>query len=188
RSSEIQLWRCSSCFGGRVLCTSCVVTSHQYNPFHNIYGYIHSTAALARMSNRWSCSLPNDFGYFKRLSLQEAGLQVGLGHDGDLCPKSLPNDSFKMTIVHTNGQHLVTFRECCCGDKERWQQLLEYNIFPATDQHPQTGFTIEMLEHQKTFSLRGKTSLYEYYQALLDLTNSAEGRATKSYSVRKMHI
>ncbi|KIO19113.1 hypothetical protein M407DRAFT_47710, partial [Tulasnella calospora MUT 4182] len=169
------LWRCSSCFGGRVLCTSCILSCHQYNPFHEIHGYIHPAAALARMSSRWGCSLANDFGYFKRLSLQEAGLQVGLGHDGDFCPKSSPSDSFKMTIVHINGQQPVTFRECCCEIKERWQLLLEYNIFPATDQQPQTGFTIEMLEHQRTFSLRGKTSLYEYYQALLDLTNAAEG-------------
>lgn len=183
-SSAVQLWRCVSCFGGRVLCTSCIVQSHQYQPFHELHGYIHHAAALSRTSSRWKNSLPNDFGYFKRLSLQEAGLQVGLGHDGDLCPSSWEGDSFRMTILHINGQHSVTFRDCGCQGKERWQLLLEYNVFPVTEKQPETGFTIELLEHQRAFNLRGKTSLQEYYQALLDLTNAAEGRATKSFSVR----
>lgn len=88
-----------------------------------------------------------------------------------------------MTIVHTNGQHSVTMRSCCCQGKERWQLLLKYGIFPATDLQPQTGFTFELLEHQRAFNLRGKTSLQEYYQSIIDLTNAAEGRATKSFSV-----
>lgn len=187
-SGAIQLWRCASCYGGRVLCTSCIVQSHQYQPFHEVHGYIHYQAAYARISKRWNLSLPMDFGYFKRLSLQEAGLQVGLGHDGDICPKTSRNDCFSMTIVHINGQHPVTFRDCCCEGKQRWQLLLEYNIFPATDERPQTGFTIELLEHQRAFNLRGKTSLHEYYQSLLDLTNAAEGRVLKGFSVRCLHI
>ncbi|KIO19636.1 hypothetical protein M407DRAFT_30707 [Tulasnella calospora MUT 4182] len=181
-SSAIQLWRCASCYGGRVLCTACIVQSHQYQPFHEVHGYIHHQAAYARTPKRWNLSLPVDFGYFKRLSLQEAGLQVGLGHDGDLCPKTSTKDCFSMTIGHINGQHPVTFRDCCCEGKPRWQLLLEYNIFPATDDRPQTGFTIEMLEHQRAFSLRGKTSLHEYYQAIVDLTNAAEGRVLKGFS------
>lgn len=135
------------------------------------------------MPERWKRSTPRDFSYFKRLSLKEAGLHVGLGHDGDLCPHSNPNDTFTLTVLHTNGQHIVRFRDCFCDDKERWQRLLEYGVFPATEKNPQTGFTIEMLEHQQSFSIRGQTSLLEYYQALTDLLHGGEGRLNKSFSV-----
>ncbi|KAG9041944.1 hypothetical protein FS837_011550 [Tulasnella sp. UAMH 9824] len=44
----------------------------------------------------------------------------------------------------------------------------------STELKPQTGFTLEVLRHQRCFSLRGKTSLKEYYDALVDLTSPAE--------------
>ncbi|KIO27515.1 hypothetical protein M407DRAFT_73076 [Tulasnella calospora MUT 4182] len=79
-----------------------------------------------------------------------------------------------MTILHTTGQHRVSFCPCHCTGKQLWEQLLEVDIWPATEQKPQTGFTIEVLRHQRSFSLRGKVSLKEYYDALVDLTSAAE--------------
>lgn len=83
-----------------------------------------------------------------------------------------------MTVFHVNGYHKVRFRRCQCGQKDLWELLLEVGIFPATDKNPQTGFTIALLQHQRTCSLRGKTSLKEYFDVLVELTDSAEGHGS----------
>ncbi|KAG8929550.1 hypothetical protein FRC01_004157 [Tulasnella sp. 417] len=124
----------------------------------------------------WKSFSPPQFGYFKKISLQQIGLQVPLGHSGSICPKSHASDEYKMTIFHINGHHRIRFRKCCCGNKDLWELLLEAGIFPATEKSPQTGFTIALLRHQRACSLRGKTSLKEYFDMLVQLTDSAEGQ------------
>ncbi|KIO27204.1 hypothetical protein M407DRAFT_73495, partial [Tulasnella calospora MUT 4182] len=54
--------------------------------------------------------------------------------------------------------------------------LLEAGVFPATEKSPQTGFTIALLQHQRACNLHGKTSLKEYFDVLVQLTDSAEGQ------------
>ncbi|KIO26168.1 hypothetical protein M407DRAFT_41813, partial [Tulasnella calospora MUT 4182] len=63
---------------------------------------------------------------------------------------------------------------------ELWEQLLEVDIWPATHKRPQTGFTMELLRHQRCFNLRSKTSLKEYYDALIDLTSGTEDKGLVS--------
>lgn len=101
-------------------------------------------------------------------------MHVGLGHSGALCPASHPADTVDLTILHTTGQHVVRFRLCVCSGMPLWQQLLEADIWPATHKRPKTGSTIEVLRHRRTFNLRSKTNLKEYYDALVDLTSTAE--------------
>ncbi|KIO19407.1 hypothetical protein M407DRAFT_82839, partial [Tulasnella calospora MUT 4182] len=52
------------------------------------------------------------------------------------------------------------------SNKELWEQLLEVDIWPATHKRPKTGFTMEVLRHQRCFNLRSKTNLKEYYDVL----------------------
>ncbi|KIO17892.1 hypothetical protein M407DRAFT_84529 [Tulasnella calospora MUT 4182] len=156
-SSANRFFRCTQCFGRRILCASCLLDAHQFLPFHWPEVW-------------WKDTLPARYGYFKRTSLVDLGLQVGLGHDGAFCPQTHENDAFRMTILHTTGQHTVSFRPCACSGTEIWQQLLGVDIFPATEKSPQSGFTFEVLRHQRCFNLRAKTSLKEYYDALVDLT------------------
>ncbi|KIO24709.1 hypothetical protein M407DRAFT_76635, partial [Tulasnella calospora MUT 4182] len=47
-----------------------------------------------------------------------------------------------------------------------WEQLLGVDIWPATQKRPKTGFTMEVLRHQRCFNLQSKTNLKEYYDAL----------------------
>ncbi|KAG8923187.1 hypothetical protein FRC01_013102, partial [Tulasnella sp. 417] len=108
----------------------------------------------------WGSDIPKHYGYFKRVSLCDLGLQIPLGHDGEFCPASRRDDCLVI-----------------CSEKENWVQLLEVDIFPATELNPRTGFTMEVLRHQRCFNLRGKTSLKEYYDALVDLTSAADGKA-----------
>ncbi|KIO27546.1 hypothetical protein M407DRAFT_73081, partial [Tulasnella calospora MUT 4182] len=97
------------------------------------------------------------------------------------CPRSHPADSIDITILHTTGQHVTRFRPCACSEKELWEQLLGVDIWPATHKRPKTGFTMEVLRHQRCFNLRSKTNLKEYYDALVDLTSAAEDKTSVPY-------
>lgn len=150
-----------------------MVAAHQSLPFHWAEEWVEGSRDTA-IPEEWKPKLPHFFGYFKRVPLQSLGLQVGLGHEGDFCPSGHKDDAFAMTVLHTTGQHRISLRPCHCSKKELWEQLLDVDIYPATEVKPQTGFTIEVLRHQRCFNLRGKTSLKEYYDALVDLTSAAE--------------
>ncbi|KAG9031330.1 hypothetical protein FS837_003010, partial [Tulasnella sp. UAMH 9824] len=172
-SSSARFFRCRECFGRRIFCAPCMVNMHQHLPFHWPEAWVDSSSARID-AEVWGRDIPLQFGYFKRTSLYDLGLQVGLGHEGSFCPSSHEADTFTMRVLHTSGQHEVRFRPCGCGQKPRWEQLLDSDIWPATELKPQTGFTLGVLRHQRCFSLRGKTSLKEYYDALVDLTSPAE--------------
>lgn len=180
---DLQMWRCRTCFGGKAVCTICLRESHQDQPFHVVEAWITREFALNRASGFWAGSIPGRFGFFARRSLKDAGLQVGLGHHGQLCPRTTSRDNFDMTILHVSGQHSATFRPCACHNKEKWELLLEEGIFPATEATPQTGFTLELLDHWQEFSLRTKASLREYYQAIVGLTNGADPKGNRGASV-----
>ncbi|KIO20783.1 hypothetical protein M407DRAFT_29579 [Tulasnella calospora MUT 4182] len=173
-----QFFRCQECFGGHMLCSKCIVSAHQHLPFHRVETWIDSKLDEGWIPGRWKPFAPPQFGYFRRIPLEQVGLQVPLGHSGRLCPASHPSDEHLMTVFHVNGYHKIRFRRCQCGEKDLWELLLEAGVFPATEKNPQTGFTIGLLRHQRTCNLRGKTSLKEYFDVLVELTDSAEGHGS----------
>lgn len=138
---------------------------------------------MEKAAEHWAGLFPKGFGFFERRSLKDAGLQVGLGHGGELCPRTSIRDNFDMNILHVTGQHSTTFRPCACNGKDRWKVLLEHRIFPATEFAPQTGFTFELLDHHQTFDLRAKSTLREYYRATVDLMNGADPKGDRRVSV-----
>ncbi|KAG9042435.1 hypothetical protein FS837_010883 [Tulasnella sp. UAMH 9824] len=181
-------FRCTQCFGRPVLCGACLIRSHQHAPFHWPEQWVDQYHTSSSIPDFWHGSRPQNYGYFKRTSLREVGLHVGLGHEGALCPVSHPADAVDLTILHTTGQHVARFRPCACSEKELWQQLLEVDIWPSTHKRPKTGCTIEVLRHQRCFSLRSKTNMKEYYDALVDLTNAAENKASVPYAYDQLRL
>ncbi len=62
------------------------------------------------------------------------------------------------------------------------QQLLRYDLWPATDCEPNTTFSFELLEHYHVQSLQGKISMYDYYLSLERLTdNTGTAQAQDRY-------
>ncbi|KAF8428947.1 hypothetical protein L210DRAFT_3333298, partial [Boletus edulis BED1] len=59
-------YRCSDCFGQPLFCTLCTRNKHRMLPFHRI--------------SQWTGS------FFEDSSLNLAGFQVHLGHEGKSCP------------------------------------------------------------------------------------------------------
>ncbi|CDO70041.1 hypothetical protein BN946_scf184551.g9 [Trametes cinnabarina] len=52
------------------------------------------------------------------------------------------------------------------------QQLLRFDLYPATDFEPNTAFTYALLEHYHIQSLQGKISMYDYYTSLERMTDN----------------
>ncbi|KAF8124933.1 hypothetical protein EV363DRAFT_1299555 [Boletus edulis] len=65
------IYRCSDCFGQPLFCTLCTRNKHRMLPFHRI--------------SQWTGS------FFEDSSLNLAGFEVHLGHEGKSCPSRAPN-------------------------------------------------------------------------------------------------
>ena len=113
---------------------------------------------------------------FVRTSLASLGLVVQLGHlPGESCdnPAKAP-DNFM--VLDTNGWHSVTIRYCNCrfsaAAGTQLQQLLRYELFPATTSEPSTCATFRLLETFHALTLQAKTTVYDFYVTLNNLTDN----------------
>ena len=79
-------------------------------------------------------------------------------------------------VIDISGQHRVNLLFCGCERAGQAgtssQQLHRYRLYPATDIDPNTALTYRVLEHYHIQSLQGKVSMFDYYQALLRLTDN----------------
>ncbi|KAF7798643.1 hypothetical protein EIP86_009867 [Pleurotus ostreatoroseus] len=163
KSNGITLVRCKDCIGGPLYCTFCCVQMHAANPFHNI--------------EHWNGR------YFEKTNLRSIGLVVQLGHrPGIKCPNPVPGP-IDFVVLHTNGLHPVEIHYCGCQQLAvagtRLQQLLRYELFPATVAEPTTAATFRMMEQFHILTLQGKLTGYDFYLSLEYLCNNT-GLGTKS--------
>ncbi|OJT12474.1 hypothetical protein TRAPUB_10982 [Trametes pubescens] len=114
---------------------------------------------------------------FEQTTLKDLGLVVQLGHrhNGTTCANPIPvRDNF--SVIDINGRHVVMLAFCGCDGAgeagDNVQQLLRFDLYPATDCEPNTAFTIALLEHYHLQSLQGKISMYDYYTTLERLTDN----------------
>ncbi|VDB94606.1 unnamed protein product [Peniophora sp. CBMAI 1063] len=150
------LYRCvSGCASCEWVCKGCILKEHSNRPLDRVEVYIR---------DEW---VP--------VSLRQLGLTVQLGHwAGDVCHlKRHVYDKF--VVIHTNGVHQVRVAYCgCTKDKvHRRDQLLAYRWYPATTLKPQTAATFELLDAFDAHSGAGKDNAYDYYNALVTLTDGA---------------
>ncbi|KAI9069581.1 hypothetical protein FKP32DRAFT_1608330 [Trametes sanguinea] len=151
------LIRCATCSPGPLRCARCVVQNHIDSPFHRV--------------QRWTGLS------FEQTTLKELGqvIQLGHRHDGTACSNPLPVRS-DFHVIDINGRHNIALAFCGCDNASKAgdhvQQLLRYDLYPATDCEPNTVFTIALLEHYHIQSLQGKISMYDYYRTLERMTDN----------------
>ncbi|KAF7795561.1 hypothetical protein EIP86_006723 [Pleurotus ostreatoroseus] len=116
------------------------------------------------ISSKWNGS------YFEKVTLQSMGLSIQLGHKpGEKCPNPTPARS-KLVVLHTNGIHPTSISYCGCdraviaGNVR--QQLLRYQLYPATEQEPMTCSTFTLLETIHLQNVQAKSGVYDLYSAL----------------------
>lgn len=113
------------------------------------------------------------------------GLHVDLGHeDGSMCDIRKV-DSHVLVVMHDNGIHEVSVRYCNCLEAvPRRIQLLRFGWYPATVYMPATCASFEALELFHAATLTGKLSGYNFYQALVYLTDALGLKVPKVCPVR----
>ncbi|KAF8267233.1 hypothetical protein EI94DRAFT_1701133 [Lactarius quietus] len=170
-------WRCSDCFPAPVLCRECCQDSHQQLPFHRV--------------QKWTGK------YFMPSWLQEIGVNLCLGHSGDLCPTQSMDcneeDRFQadscdkddvtadlgfgsskpfITVIDRSGIHEISINWCCCLEAPKHDlQLMMAGLFPATFHNPKMAFTFWVLEEFHLDNLECKTTPSQFFSRLRRLTN-----------------
>ncbi|TFK80817.1 hypothetical protein K466DRAFT_503224 [Polyporus arcularius HHB13444] len=141
--------RCLDCAGGEMLCNACMLAAHCRLPLHRI--------------QEWEGT------FFKKVSLRQLGQSIQPAHqDGSMCLTSRPGDEglTLITVIHTNGLHLVNVRFCSCGPEERRTAFLRMSWWPATALEPRTCATFHVLRQFHLLNLQGNIAIYDFYRSL----------------------
>ena len=122
--------------------------------------------------------------YWQQSTLCSVGLTVQFGHNGGHC--ALPQQyGHLLTVLHINGFHQLRVNYCQCsgppGGHYPGTQLLRSSLFPATVAQPRTAFTFDVLELFHHQTLQGKTTAWDFYNALAHFTDNT-GLHTPSVS------
>lgn len=113
--------------------------------------------------------------FFESTTLQSLSLVVQLGHHHkERCPvPALAPRSF--VVIHTNGFHPLTVQFCECDNQAaagtRVQQLLRYELYPATLDDPSTCCTFRLMETFHLLTLQSKVTVYDFYVSLQKMTD-----------------
>lgn len=127
--------------------------------------------------------------HFERVTLKSLGLRVQLGHPiSDPCPvpQCATEDSF--IIIDSHGLHEVGLDFCGCGCSGTMvQQLLCYQLFPATVQNPTTAATFRALRHFQLLNFEAKCSAYDYMQTICRETDNS-GLSNSKVSLQVLNL
>ncbi|KAF8219327.1 hypothetical protein L208DRAFT_1341368, partial [Tricholoma matsutake] len=152
---------CKECFQPRMLCQSCITSTHTQLLFHHI--------------GEWSGML------FWCTSLFSLGATLCLGHNSEKCWNHVPGPGHNSVVIHTNGVHHVHIEYCQCNPVSDTVQLTWCQLFPATMERPETVFTFAVLNDFHVHSLSSKKSAMDYIDALWEQTNPAFPQKTPNH-------
>ena len=77
-----------------------------------------------------------------------------------------------MTIVDQSGVHRLAIQPCCChGHSPIHHQLLQINLYPATQTSPRTAFTFAVLDNFRLINLECKVSANGFFSYLRHVTD-----------------
>jgi hypothetical protein len=146
---EQHLFQCRDCLHQWAQCTKCLLDKHPLLPTHRF--------------RKWTGT------HFKNISSSELGYIFHLGHVGKACDMGFEH---AFVIGDITGLHSVVVRFCCHpGHGAQSKQLLDANIFPCSEERPQTGFTFNVLRLCSLMSTKSKLSAQRFYNVLACQTN-----------------
>ncbi|KAJ6458779.1 hypothetical protein C8R45DRAFT_764179, partial [Mycena sanguinolenta] len=111
-------YRCVECFGGQILCRSCMIERHRLRPL------CHIEIRCGHPCLNWV--FPTD---------RDLGLRVQLGHRDNTPYTRVRRGHDKFVVIAPNGFHYVAVDFCECrqsGSQLHWEQLLSYGWYPST--------------------------------------------------------
>ena len=154
KDRSIAWYRCVDCFQSPILCKSCAITIHKWNPFHRL--------------QMWTGKC------LERKTLFDLGFVLHLGHYGKPCKNGLIKS--QLVVVHTNGIQQATVSYCECKRtatvKERPLQLCFHGLYPASFKRTQTVFSTTLLKQYHHMTLQSKITTHDYVIALWRLSSN----------------
>ncbi|KAF8215193.1 hypothetical protein K438DRAFT_1562232, partial [Mycena galopus ATCC 62051] len=153
---ENPTWRCEDCFGGRLLCTSCVIENHRDEPLHLLQVIFD--------------------GFFHPRTVRDLGLVYQIGHPpGETCDwVRLTRAGKDFVVLHNNGIHVIDIEFCgCAGAPSEVDQLLNIGWYPATSKEPGTAASLCLLRRFHKLNLQARVTAYDFYNTLQLLTNGS---------------
>lgn len=115
-------------------------------------------------------------GFFQPRTTRDLGLTYQLGHyNGEECPwvrLSRPSKGF--VVLHNNGLHIIDIDFCgCTSAPSEVDQLIDIGWYPATSKEPATAASLSLLRRFHKLNLQGRVPAYNFYNTLVQLTNTA---------------
>jgi hypothetical protein len=143
------LIQCRDCLHQWAQCADCLLGRHTLLPTHRF--------------RRWTGT------HFANISSSALGYVFHLGHAGRACDMGFEH---ALVIGDITGLHTVNVRFCRHpGRSGQSKQLLDANIFPCSEERPQTGFTFNVLQLFSLMSTESKLSAQRFYNILACQTN-----------------
>ncbi|KAI0341038.1 hypothetical protein BDW22DRAFT_1445358 [Trametopsis cervina] len=182
-------WRCQDCFGQPLSCLVCLKKTHKLLPWHHV--------------TQWQAA-----GYYSRSTLAGAGLRLQCGHRGDECPAqertepidvlddmpeeddtdvTRPASTFgptqrragELTVIDVSGIHHISVQYCQCSTAaERYRQLLDVQLYPASCDRPATVFTFAVLDNFILHNRACNMPAQSYFNALQRMTDPIQPHLT----------
>jgi hypothetical protein len=153
RCDEPGEYRCLECFPGNLLCSVCIIQCHEHVPLHRIEQWANSS--------------------FEKTSLFHLQLPVYISHHshhGAQCPHSTtPAD---VVVVHTNRIHHINTHFCPLEVLDKAMVLFEAKLFPASLRNLRMVFTFDMLQTYQMMNFESCTSMWDYFDLLVRLTDN----------------
>lgn len=138
------------------LCDECFLRNHAVLPFH--------------FAEKWNGR------YFVRSSQTKLlGRVLHLGHGGMACPNVAEGTMpLMLDVVDLNGVRACMVQYCRCGDAgNKWEQLLQIDLFPATVKMTATAFSFSLLKHFDLLSSISKITAMDFVTTIRRTTNNA---------------
>ena len=157
--SPLVLYRCVECLRTHQYCQSCMITTHEFMPFHRI--------------EQWT----DDKGFWEKVGLADLGLRLHLGHGSQKCPIA-SNGPREMTIVHEHGISTILIQFCECLHHHTSLatpdslQLLRYGLFPGSWERPRTAFTVQILKSFHLLALQSQITAHDFMRYLRRKTDN----------------
>ncbi|KAG8735347.1 hypothetical protein FRC10_010690, partial [Ceratobasidium sp. 414] len=142
------IYRCLSCIGCSAhFCTSCLVSAHRRLPTHRVEHF------------------EEDGQLWVAASLADIGCVLCLGHRGSACTDN--GTLSKILVGDHKGFTTVNVQYCThIGAPSKALQLLSVGLFPCSDVHPRSAFSVSLLEMYNVFLTLGRTSAHKFYSIL----------------------
>ncbi|THU87985.1 hypothetical protein K435DRAFT_680703, partial [Dendrothele bispora CBS 962.96] len=157
RSGMKSYFLCRECLMSRPECKKCFLEHHAKSLFFH-----------------WAYEWDVKNGYFVKKDVSAIGGILDFCRNKELgCSRDPNNNPVQLIVAEPNGVHSTLVRYCrCASAPDRWDQLFQADMFPATLESPGTAFTFDCLRRFDIHTKTSRKNAYDYCLYLQRITDN----------------